>query len=482
MTWTAGTSTSQTWSPIDVQKFSREQRRAAAVKWRAGDLRWLLHPGQQKVYDWWRDHKFGTSLILVGRQWGKSTLALALALEQCFARPRSVVRYGFPTKSQGYETIEPKLFDLLQSCPEKPKKLLTGGWLFSNGSRLSLAGTDVGRGERLRGPHAHLVVLDECRDMRDLNYLIRSLVLPQFVTTKGRLLLISTPPNTPGHALTQDWLPLAQRMDPPILDPARWVNGPGAFWHSTWKDNPMLSEEWLRREVIPLYAGGERDPEFQLEYMANWKASNQRARVTPAYDDEANLTAVEGYHAPPLYLPVVSADLGFHDYSGVIAGHIDHRQHRLIITHEYYQPGATESEIAQAVRAIEHEAGFARVPVPVQRWCDAPPMVLAGLSRDHKVSVNPVRPSDRKHMISQLNDFILKGRILIHQRCETLRHQLVNGVWNSARNDYQRDQQGGHLDLVDALKYLVLMAPVNSEAPRARLWDEMGNDLPLERF
>ena len=44
----------------------------------------------------------------------------------------------------------------------------------------------------------------------------------------------------------------------------------------------------------------------------------------------------------------------------------------------------------------------------------------------------------------------------MHPRCTNLKFQLPTGVFNSKQTDYLRTERTGHLDLIDALKYMVL--------------------------
>ena len=43
----------------------------------------------------------------------------------------------------------------------------------------------------------------------------------------------------------------------------------------------------------------------------------------------------------------------------------------------------------------------------------------------------------------------------MHPRCTNLKFQLRTGVFNAKQTDYLGTERTGHLDLIDALKYVV---------------------------
>jgi hypothetical protein len=57
-------------------------------------------------------------------------------------------------------------------------------------------------------------------------------------------------------------------------------------------------------------------------------------------------------------------------------------------------------------------------------------------------------------MNSRLRVAFLEGKIRIHPNCVQLRYQLKTGIFNAKGTDYLRTERTGHLDLIDALKYI----------------------------
>ena len=62
-------------------------------------------------------------------------------------------------------------------------------------SPLRLDGVSIGRGVRIHGDAVHLAIIDECRDIAELEQLIASHIAPMFTTTNGKLVMISTAPS-----------------------------------------------------------------------------------------------------------------------------------------------------------------------------------------------------------------------------------------------------------------------------------------------
>ena len=79
----------------------------------------------------------------------------------------------YPALKVIFHDAPPELnLDLLWNASE-------GELRFPNGSILTIAGTDGNNADNLRGAYAHLVIADEAGFMDDLDYVIKSVLLPQ---------------------------------------------------------------------------------------------------------------------------------------------------------------------------------------------------------------------------------------------------------------------------------------------------------------
>ena len=95
---------------------------------------------------------------------------------------------------------------MLEDCPLELRPVYkTQGnvWLFPNGSRINIAGTDGKNYNKLRGGNAHLCIVDEAGFCSDLKHIINSILIPLTTITKGRIVLSSTTPTEPDHEFNE---------------------------------------------------------------------------------------------------------------------------------------------------------------------------------------------------------------------------------------------------------------------------------------
>ena len=127
-------------------------------------------------------------VLVAGRQQGKSTAAVALALHAALYRPGTLTLILSPSLRQSSEVLR-KLRALLPPYPPERwpvdvDAVLMIGW--ANGSRIvSLPGD--GRTVRTYSPH--LVILDEAAYVRED---LPAAVLPMLMVTRGRLVALSS--------------------------------------------------------------------------------------------------------------------------------------------------------------------------------------------------------------------------------------------------------------------------------------------------
>ena len=86
-------------------------------------------------------------------------------------------------------------------------------------------------------------------------------------------------------------------------------------------------------------------------------------------------------------------------------------------------------------------------------FADAPLQQLIDFQMDHGVNVEPALKHDADVTLSSLRTAIQARKIIIEPKCERLRYQLENGVWNEKRTDWVRSEELGHCDGISALAY-----------------------------
>lgn len=446
---------------------------ARADLWRAGDVRWLLDAGQRRwVDEFWSGE--GAACWMIGRQRGKSFAALSMACAYAVRTPGAIVRYAALTAKSARAIVVPTLAQVLKSCPEDVKpdvSELDGTVRFKNGSTLTWAGTDNEQFERLRGPRAHLVLLDESAFYADLER-VESALLPQLTTTAGRVLYLSTPPESVGHTFVRRW---------------NAARAAGRGIHSTVHDNPRLGPEGVQRlarhEAARLgltVAELEASTFWRREYCAELVQEESRAAI-PGWTDTAQTECVGEVARPTHFDAYVGVDFGFGDPHAVVFGWWDYVAGRLVVEDELELRAANTAQLAGAIKTREAQlwgvdrwagtllgAADQATPEwmkdvarrseacprqPYLRFGDNDPLTLADLHSQHGLAIFPTRKDDKALAVSDLDESVRQRRIRIHPRCRRLVEQLASTTWNKARTEWTRTDKD-HGDLLDALLYM----------------------------
>ena len=89
-----------------------------------------LHPGQKKVLN----DPSSKKLVIVGARWGKTTLAVEMALQRCLEKKRKIHLYGHDMRMmQVYKTC---IYERMEELGLKFEKEHNGVYFFLNGSQL----------------------------------------------------------------------------------------------------------------------------------------------------------------------------------------------------------------------------------------------------------------------------------------------------------------------------------------------------------
>lgn len=416
----------------------------------------------------------GAHVWMVGRQRGKSYAALTLGCCMCLERPGTIVRYAALTGKSAAAIVLPTIAAVLETCPAevRPEVRADRGTVeFRNGSTLTFAGTDNEQFDRLRGPRAHLILLDESAFYADLER-VESALLPQLTTTAGRVLYLSTPPETPAH---------------PFISRYQAAQAAGRAVHETVHDNPRLGPEGVARleaaEATRLGLTVEelrQSTYWRREYLAEVVTEGTRAAI-PAWTPQAHKECVMEVARPERFDAYVGVDLGFQpDPHGVLFGWLDFPRATLVVEAELELRGHTVAQLASRVKEAESTmwganrwdgtlsaaqtwpglpewlVGLAHAKAPAQpfmRVGDDDALVLAELAGSHGLAVLPTRKDDKHLAVDALNQLVAARRIRIHPRCVRLIEQLYSTVWNKQRTKWERTAKD-HGDLIDALVYM----------------------------
>jgi len=190
-----------------AKKPTKEQ--ALRELWKRGELDYLLHEKQKEIKNLLLNNKERISVLLCSRRFGKTYVLLNMALELCIKKPGAIIKYINPQQKQGIDNIREQMAVKLKSCPKTISPIWKGNdrrFLFPNGSMIQVAGTDNGSHESLRGGKADMCIVDEAGFCDKLDYVIKSILRPTILTTKGHIYLVSTPSTLHSHDFIQNYV------------------------------------------------------------------------------------------------------------------------------------------------------------------------------------------------------------------------------------------------------------------------------------
>lgn len=410
------------------------------------------------LYNKFKTSKYRKVVWNCSRRLGKSFTLLIVALEYALQNPNTQIKYAVFTAVQGQKIILPTIRYILEDCPEdlKPNYVKNDKcFYFKNGSIIQIEGTDEGNAEKLRGTASHLSILDEAGFMDDLDYVINDILLPQALTTNGRLLIASTPSKSPSHPFT-GLVMEAQKNDSyikkTILDAVHDIqNDPP---HLKSRLNPDIIEE------LKQASGGENSTTWRREYMCEIVLDSSRA-VVPEFNEKIEKASVQEWPRPSMFDTYTSLDLGFVDYTAALFAYLDFKNNKLVIEDELWMNGqeVTTKNLADSVKEAEKrlwcdpQTGM-ELPVYL-RVSDDDLLTLNDLYRQHGLTFIPTRKDNKETAINELRMRIGAGDIIINPRCKNLIYQLKTATWSKNRKTFDRSPDAGHYDLIDALIYLV---------------------------
>lgn len=450
-----------------IKKPSELTKEQAIEKlWRAGNLEWKLKGIQKEMRKSVYESKGKKTTFLISRRSGKSYTMCVLAVEQCIKVPNSVVKVLFPKKKDAKTVARDQMKTILDDCPIdiKPEWMEADKlFIFPNGSEIQMAGTDGGSAESVRGSRCHLAILDEAgfMDYNEFSYIVQSIIMPTLLTTKGKMILASTPSKEPDHPFMTDYV-LPARKDGSLIEYDIY-------------SNPMINEKDIE-EIASEYPGGRDDPAFLREFMLHCEVVSDDF-IVPEFTSELKKDIVkERKEKPPYYDFYVSGDPAATDLTHILFGYYDYLGAKLVIADEVTLGGPgeiiTTQDIADGIRRKE-KLNFTN-PItgeqfnPYMRIMDYNNKILMfDLEKEHGLRFIPATKDNKDGAVNKLRMMIRQGKIEISSNCKNLIYQLQAGRWRKTKDGKStgtfsrlkglKDQQlkPNHCDGIDALLYMV---------------------------
>ena len=410
-----------------------------ALLWQAGELDWKLHQHQLAMHRLFRETDHRKIVFHCSRRVGKSYTLLTIANETAIRKPGAQIRYAAPTQKNVKEIILPVMRELLHDCPDEVRpewKGQDGHFVYPNGSVLSIAGTDGGNADKLRGSACDLGIVDEAGFVDELRYLVRSILMPQFITTNGRMILSSSSPVSPAHDFV-GFMAEAEAADAMVKITIHEDSRPEVI---------ARIPEWMKE------SGGAESTDWRREYLCELVTDETRA-IVPEFDDAAAKALVTESVRPPYFDSYVAMDVGFNDLTAVLFGYWDFIRAGLVVEDELALSRMTTDDLAHGIRAKEASLRWPRGPL--MRVSDTDLIVINDLNRLHNLGFIATQKDDKEAAINAVRMLVGEGKLYIHPRCKNLIAHLKYGIWNKQRTQFERAEGFGHFDFVDALVYLV---------------------------
>lgn len=415
--------------------------------WRRGILHWKLDKNQVEMYDFSTNKPDKIIVIGSSRQLGKTFFLTVLAIETCLKRPYQIVKFIAPKVKDIKRIISPLVREIMSDCPAELKPSFHSQdhiFKFQNGSEIQLAGTDNGHAESIRGNKANLCIIDEAGFCDDLDYIVNSILLPTTTTTKGKIVMASTPSKTPDH---------------PFMNFLKHAEAEERFIRKTIYDNPRLSPQDIE-ELANALPGGKDGTDFKREYLVEMIVSEDDA-VVPEFNKDLESEVVKSWNRPPYYDSYVAMDIGSTDLTVALFSYYDFITGKLIIEDEVVLQGKkmlTDS-LAELIKLKESQLWThpqtGSIKEPLLRIADNNnPILLNDLTAKHKITFVPTLKDNADAALNNMRMLLKAGRIIINPKCKTLIYHLKSAIWNKSRSSYARSADHGHYDAVDALKYL----------------------------
>lgn len=449
-----------------------------AELWRRGITRWKLFDDQKELYDelmrFLTDPStaFGEYYVDICRQYGKTFTGLTISDGVARRKPNQRILYTCATRTALWQFVQPNMETLLGDCPStlRPRWSTTeNSYLYSNGSVIHLAGMNGNHEDDARGPKADLVINEEAAFVDRLKYVIEAIERPMLMNTGGRIIHISTPPESPDHhsALVKEACEAKGRYIKRTLDDVMHL--------SQWSKDQLVKE-----------AGGRDSTTVRREFYVEWIVERERA-IIPEFAQACD-SIVEARERPKHWEAYEVMDPGYSPSTTVVLfGYYDFRAALYVIEDELVVSRMRTDLLAKELRTKEAalwpekmrertveaqermrkklgedatEEEIKKYCDVTYRWSDILPVWLNDLASMHGVEFSQTAKDDLDAQINKVRIWTKQAKYRIHPRCKALVAQLKCGIWNKSRTDFELSAVHGHYDAVSALIYGVRNCPV----------------------
>lgn len=429
------------------------------LAWLRGLLKYKLHDYQHELYDIFDKANNRLTVVNASRRWGKTFVAIVYAIIFGMQNPNSEIKMTSKTQMGLKDSFLP-IWNLItrDAPPGSAPKWSTKDhcYIFPNGTRFHIHGTDSKRYENLRGDKCDLAIIDEASFCSSLRYIVLSVLMPQTLTCDGKIILLSTPD------------PLGTKSGEEFKAFCGQAKAMGSYFTKDIYSNTSITHEQI--EEYKALAGGEDSVEWQTEYLCKFVIDPDKAIVSEwqsdkmVLDDDFNPEADDEYFR--FWKKMSCLDLGVkRDWTVGLTGYYNFENATLYIMNEFKVKNTTTPHIAAKLLACEKEV-FGTHAI-FRRICDSDnPQLVNDFVHLHRIGMSAVEKTSLEAMVNSMKIMVGCNQVKVHPRCDFLINTLEQGVWadneqGRLRKDFGRTEDLGHMDALAALMYYIRSLPRN---------------------
>lgn len=402
--------------------------------WLKGCLVWKLWPQQLPIYETVKrlPRDVQTVVFLCARQFGKSVLVVALAVEDCIQNADIIVMIIGPSIKQTRSIVRPRMKLITKDAPKgliRPVKS-EDTWYFANGSELKLGGFDTNSAAQ-RGKTIYKIYLEETGDSEGDDYIdfLRSDLSPALThSAHAQIIHATTLPKVPDHPFVLETVPEADMS--------------GALFKFTIRDNKKLSQE--KYDQCVKLCGGEHTTSFKREYLCE-QVRDESMILAPEFN--------EAIHVRESVLPEyayfwVSGDTGIiRDLNVFHLWCYDFkRAKKLVLDERWFTPDIGTGDMVRAIR--EMEGGR-----KATRHIDTDARLRLDLAGQHNFPTLLPQKDELEATVNLVRVDLQTNATEIAPKCKLLIATLRSGTFNRTRTDLARTNALGHMDAFMSFAY-----------------------------
>lgn len=415
---------------------------ALAALWEAGLLDWMLHDSQKLIHRQITALPIGVkeAIILCCRRFGKSFYGCIRGLELGIrADRRKVIRIIGPDIKQTLMIVEHNMAKIceplnrlgLSSLVQQVKS--ENMYLVGKHSGIFIGGFDSQK-DSLRGGEANEILIEETGSANpdQYNYQMKSILKPQLLKTRGRMIHLTTLPRATDHPFIVEAIPEAKLND--------------AFYSFTLYEDPLATPEIIADAIKD--SGGVNSGTFRREYL-NEIVREDSMMIVPDFNKDIHVIHIV-IPSRAKYQTVIDFG-GVRDKTVALLQFYDFKRAKLCIKAERtFDANTPTASIVDGVYDMERlipEGSSHR------RWADCPGQTQVDLSDAHAFAVSVPLKDDWQAGVNAMQLRFTWNEIEVDPSCKLLIASLESGQYNKQRTDFGRTKALGHCDALAALMY-----------------------------